>query len=40
VPLGYAGAPATIGDACVFLASDKASYINGQALGVDGGLDF
>jgi 3-oxoacyl-[acyl-carrier protein] reductase len=40
VPLGYAGGPATVGDACVFLASDHASDINGQALGVDGGLDF
>jgi 3-oxoacyl-[acyl-carrier protein] reductase len=40
VPLGHAGDPATIGDACVFLASGRASYVNGQTLGVDGGMDF
>jgi NAD(P)-dependent dehydrogenase (short-subunit alcohol dehydrogenase family) len=40
VPLGHPGEPATIGEACVFLASGRASYVNGQALGVDGGLDF
>ena len=32
------GIPEEIGEAACFLLSDKASYINGQALPVDGGL--
>lgn len=35
--LGRFGAPADIGDAALFLASDEASYITGQVLYVDGG---
>lgn len=30
------GTPKECADACVFLASDKASYINGQVLNIDG----
>lgn len=38
IPLGRAGTPEDIGNAVVFLASDKASYITGITLRVDGGL--
>jgi NAD(P)-dependent dehydrogenase (short-subunit alcohol dehydrogenase family) len=38
VPLGTAGEPRHIGDVAVFLASDKAEYITGVALPVDGGF--
>ncbi|ALJ13591.1 SDR family NAD(P)-dependent oxidoreductase [Sphingopyxis macrogoltabida] len=37
-PLRRGGAPDEIARAIAFLASDEASYINGQALPVDGGL--
>jgi NAD(P)-dependent dehydrogenase (short-subunit alcohol dehydrogenase family) len=38
VPLGRLGAPEDIANAFVFLASDEASYITGQAIDVDGGM--
>jgi NAD(P)-dependent dehydrogenase (short-subunit alcohol dehydrogenase family) len=37
VPLKRAGTPEEIAQAIVFLGSDKASFITGQILGVDGG---
>jgi NAD(P)-dependent dehydrogenase (short-subunit alcohol dehydrogenase family) len=37
-PLQRAGAPIEIARVALFLASDEASYVNGQALAVDGGL--
>jgi len=37
VPLKRAGKPQEIADAIVFVASDKASFITGQTLGVNGG---
>ena len=37
-PLGRLGAPEDVARAYAFLASDEASFINGQVLGVDGGL--
>jgi NAD(P)-dependent dehydrogenase (short-subunit alcohol dehydrogenase family) len=37
-PLRRAGAPHEIAEVALFLASDQASYVNGQAWAVDGGL--
>lgn len=36
IALGRLGTPQDIATACAFLASDRASYISGQILGVDG----
>ena len=38
IPLGRLASPRDIANAALFLASDEASYINGVALPVDGGL--
>ena len=38
IPMGRWGNPEEIGDAACFLASEKASYITGQMITVDGGL--
>jgi 3-oxoacyl-[acyl-carrier protein] reductase len=37
VPLGRMGQPAEIGYVAAFLASDKASFITGQTVHVNGG---
>ena len=37
-PLQHIGTPEDIAKACVFLASDNASWITGTVLAVDGGL--
>jgi NAD(P)-dependent dehydrogenase (short-subunit alcohol dehydrogenase family) len=37
-PLRRSGVPAEIAQTALFLASDASSYINGQAIAVDGGL--
>ncbi|MEU5897381.1 MULTISPECIES: SDR family oxidoreductase [Streptomyces] len=37
VPLGRLADPSDVGDACVFLASDRARYISGAALRLHGG---
>ena len=37
-PLGRIGLPEEVAEAVYYLASDKASFINGQVLGVDGGF--
>jgi 3-oxoacyl-[acyl-carrier protein] reductase len=37
-PLRRVGVPQDIADAVVFLASDKASFVSGQTIWVDGGL--
>jgi len=38
IPMKKLGKTSDIANACVFLGSDMASYINGQTLNVDGGL--
>jgi 3-oxoacyl-[acyl-carrier protein] reductase len=38
VPVGRLGEPTDIANACLFLASDEASYVNGIVFSVDGGL--
>jgi NAD(P)-dependent dehydrogenase (short-subunit alcohol dehydrogenase family) len=39
VPLGRYGLEAELAEAIVFLCSDRASYITGQQLAVDGGFE-
>lgn len=38
IPLGIFGEPHHVADAVVFLASEKAEYITGQIIGVNGGM--
>jgi NAD(P)-dependent dehydrogenase (short-subunit alcohol dehydrogenase family) len=38
VPLRRVGTPADIADVVVFLASDRARYVTGQEIVVDGGF--
>jgi len=38
IPAGRFGEPTDVANACVFLASDEASYINGQTIHVNGGM--
>lgn len=38
--LGHFGKPADIADTVVFLASEKADYITGQVISVDGGMNL
>lgn len=38
IPLGRYGKPEEIADTITFLASEKASYITGQAINIDGGM--
>jgi NAD(P)-dependent dehydrogenase (short-subunit alcohol dehydrogenase family) len=37
MPVKRMGRPEEVAEAIVFLASDKASFITGQIIGVDGG---
>jgi 3-oxoacyl-[acyl-carrier protein] reductase len=38
IPLGRLGGPKDVAWACVYLASDEASYVTGQTLHVNGGM--
>lgn len=38
IPLGRFGKPEDIANACVFLASDRANYMTGQVLSINGGM--
>ncbi len=38
IPLARLGKPEDVANACLFLASDAASYITGQVIQVDGGM--
>lgn len=40
IPLKRVGTPQDIAEAVAFLASDKASYITGQVISVDGGMNI
>jgi NAD(P)-dependent dehydrogenase (short-subunit alcohol dehydrogenase family) len=37
VPLGRAGTPEEVADVFVFLASDRASYVSGATVRIEGG---
>jgi 3-oxoacyl-[acyl-carrier protein] reductase len=38
IPLGHHGDPEDIANMVAFLASDRAKFITGQAINVDGGM--
>ena len=38
IPLGRFGEPREVGELALFLASDKAGYMTGQVVGLDGGM--
>ena len=38
IPLGRLGTPREVGDVICFLASDRAAYINGAVVPIDGGM--
>lgn len=40
IPLGAFGTPQHVASAVAWLVSDEAAYINGQIIGVDGGLSL
>jgi len=40
IPVGRIGTPADVAKLAAFLASDNADYINGQSIGVRGGLEM
>ncbi len=38
IPLGYLGSVDDVAELCLFLSSDRARYITGQTINVDGGI--
>jgi 3-oxoacyl-[acyl-carrier protein] reductase len=38
VPIGRAGKPEEVAELAAFLASDKAAYISGQVISINGGM--
>ena len=38
IPIGRLGAAKDVASACVYLASEEASYVTGQTLHVNGGM--
>jgi 3-oxoacyl-[acyl-carrier protein] reductase len=38
IPMQRLGTPQEVADLVAFLASDRADYITGQVIGIDGGL--
>ncbi|HEY8367804.1 MAG TPA: SDR family oxidoreductase [Thermodesulfobacteriota bacterium] len=38
IPMGYAGEPEDVAHVVVFLCSEKARYVTGQSIAVDGGI--
>ena len=40
IPLGKFGKPEDIAEMVAFLASEKADYITGQVISVDGGMNI
>jgi len=40
IPVGRAGTPEDVANLVVFLSSEKAGYITGQVIRIDGGLNF
>ena len=40
IPVGRLGTPEDIAKVAAFLASDDAEYVNGQSIGVCGGLEM
>ena len=37
IPFGRLAEPEEVANLCLFLASDKSSYMTGQIIGIDGG---
>ena len=40
IPLRRGGQPEDIANVCAFLASDMSSYVSGQVIQIDGGMNM